>query len=62
MMFSKYTFQESKIFEGSKDSVDPTRDPVTISAKSEAKARRNLPDTTLGRHWILTSVEPKVVK
>lgn len=59
MTFSRYTFRQSKIWEAG-NPIDENRDPITISAKSEGRARRKLPDIGLGRVWILTDVKEKV--
>ena len=59
MKFRAYTFQESLIWEGSGDVVDESRTPVRITAKSEDRARKQLPKTSVGRHWVLLRVEEK---
>lgn len=53
-MFKFYTFQTSFIMEAG-DPVDPRGKVVTVKAKSEARARRTLPDIGIGRRWILVN-------
>lgn len=47
-----YVFQPSKIWEAG-NPVDPQKDKKKIKAKTEAHARRQLPDISLGRVWVL---------
>ena len=47
-----FVFQESKIWEAG-NPVDPLGKTVRIKAKNELRARRRLPETNLGRVWIL---------
>jgi hypothetical protein len=58
----RYTFQETRIWEGGNDRPDPTCAPVTIKVKpgaeGEARARRKLP-RSLGRKWVLVSSDEK---
>lgn len=57
--FFRFIFQESLIWEGSANNLDPNGEVVLINAKSEARARKRLPKTGLGRRWILVDSEPK---
>ena len=55
----KYTFQQSYIFEGSNNDVDPRTKEVTIKmkpGKTQLDAISKLPPAELGRHWILTKI------
>lgn len=53
---ARYTFRTSRIWEAG-DPVDPNGQHAYIKAKSEERARRQLPDAGLGRKWILTGEE-----
>ena len=52
-----FSFQESKIWEGSNNIPDPERMAQRIKAKSEIRARKKLPKAGVGRVWILMREE-----
>lgn len=55
----KYVFQKSKIWQAG-DPIDPDSEPVTVKVqpgKGEEAARRRLPESGLGRKWILLRTE-----
>lgn len=54
-----FEFQESKPFAG--ELADPKKLPRIIQAKNEVKARKRLPQASVGRAWILTDERMKRV-
>jgi len=59
-MFYRFTFQKSLTWEGSSNNLNTRSEPVIVSAKSEARARRRLTDPGMGRSWICVGNEPKI--
>ena len=57
-----FTFQITKIWEGSSDNLDTTQKPVDVKHKNEAGARRKLPKADLGRYWVLIAIDGEKVK
>lgn len=57
-----FTFQRSKIWEGSNNNLDATYEPVNIKHKDEAGARGQLPEIGMGRKWILIAINGEKVK
>lgn len=57
-----FTFQRSKIWEGSTNNLDDTYEPVNVKHKDEAGARGQLPEIGMGRQWILIEIDGEKVK
>lgn len=56
----RFTFQPSKIWEGSSDRIDEKLAPVTVKIQKDDvhRAMSKLPSLGAGREWILVKKEP----